>query len=315
VTSWVGGAQRAAIGSVADRSVIALADTNTLRVVDSGGRELASAAAPGGIQVLTIAGGVVLAGWGESREHRGAPARISAYRLAGGKLVETVIATPQSERAEVVAIVPAPDGAVLVAYYESKYMVHVALARPAGDAWSLSDIATLRMAVGFAYSGDDLVVARVYGDELHADGDAFVLHADGTRTIIPTTRGARTVVAAGSEVFLADGWHENYAQIARGLVTESSRDGSTWHSDLVENLAGEYTAGKLVAADLDGDGKVELISSGNKYVRLFRRSASGWTGETIDANAARDIAVGSLDGEHGASLLIVGDHSELVRPR
>jgi hypothetical protein len=319
VTAWVGDAQRAAIGDLTGdgRAEIALADARRLRIVDASGRELASTAAPAGIQVLGIARGLVLAGWGETREHRGAAARVSIYRLDGGKLVEARSFEPQTSRSEIVALVPAPDGTLLVAYYESKYLVRVARMALADAATKLDDVATLRMAAGFAYAAGELVVARVYGDELHSEGDAFVLHADGTRTAIPTTRGARAIVAGeGEEVFLADGWNENYAQVARGLVTRDWRDNAgAWHSELVEDLASEYSAGKLVAADLDGDGHVELISSGNKYVRVFRRSGAGWTGETIDPNAARDIAVGSLDGELGASILIVGDKSELVRPR
>ncbi|HTR50572.1 MAG TPA: VCBS repeat-containing protein [Kofleriaceae bacterium] len=323
VTSWVGGAERAAIGDLTGdgKAEIALADANRLRVVDSTGRELASIDALAGIQVLEIARGLVLAGWGESRAHRGAHARISAYRLDGAKLIESVIAEPETARAEVTAIVPAPDGAVLVAYYDSKYIVHSALARQApGGAWTLTDVASIRMAVGYAYAGRELAVARVYGDDLHVDGDAFILHADGTRAAIPTTRGARAIAAGDSdgdgkpELFLADGWHENYAQLARGLVTWAHLDGSAPHAELIEDLAGEYTAGKLVAADLDGDGKVELVSNGNKYVRVFKRSGAGWTGETL-GGPARDVAVGALDGERGASILIVGDKSELVRAK
>ena len=322
VTSWVGGAERAAIGDLTGdgKAEIALADANRLRVVDSTGRELAATDAPAGIQVLEIANGFVLAGWGETRAHRGAHARISAYRLDGGKLIESVIAEPETARAEVTAIVPAPDGAVLVAYYESKYIVHSVLARPAATGWTSSDVASLRMAIGYAYADGQLAVARVYGDDLHVDGDAFVLHADGTRAMIPTTRGARAIAAGDSdgdgkaELFLADGWHENYAQLARGLVTWVHFDGGVPQSELIEDLAGEFTAGKLVAADLDGDGKVELVSNGNKYVRVFKRSGAGWTGETL-GGPARDIAVGALDGERGASILIVGEKSEVVRPR
>jgi len=323
VTSWVGGAERAAIGDLTGdgKAEIALADANRLRVVDSTGRELAAIDAPAGIQVLEIAHGLVLAGWGETRAHRGAHARISAYRLDGGRLIESVIAEPETARAEVTAIVPAPDGALLVAYYESKYIVHSALARQgAGGAWTLTDIASIRMAIGYAYAGAELAVARVYGDDLHVDGDAFILHADGTRAAIPTTRGARAIAAGDSdgdgkaELFLADGWHENYAQNARGLVTWVHLDGGAPRAALIEDLAGEFSAGKLVAADLDGDGKVELVSNGPKYVRVFHRSGAGWTGETL-GGPARDVAVGSLDGERGASILIVGDKSELVRPK
>ena len=327
ITALAGTAQRAAIGDLTGdgKGELVLADPDHLRVLDPGsGKELASVPAAGGIQVLEVIGGRVLAGWGESREHRDAAARISAYRLEGGKLIESVIATPTTSRAEVTAIVPAPGGALLVAYYESKYMVHAALWHEAGGRWTSSDVATIRMAPLYAYADLDgshhpaLVVGRIYGDARGEDGDAFVLRRDGTRVTLPTVRGVRGLVAADSdgdgrdEVFVADGWHQNYAQLARPLLTRIRAAGTGFQGEVVEELAGEYTAGKLLAADLDGDRRPELVSVGSHYVRVFRRDGASWVGTTV-ATVARDVAAGDLDGRPGAELVILGDRSEIVR--
>jgi len=353
ITALAGTAQRAAIGDLTGdgKAELVLADPDHLRVLDpASGKVLASLPAPGGIQVLEVIDGRVLAGWGESREHRDAPARISAYRLQGGTLTESVIATPATSRAEVTAIVPAPGGALLVAYYESKYMVHAALARetrgrsidrrsaakqgsptpwPEGPpegrgGWALSDLATIRMAPLFAYADLDgshhpaLVIGRIYGDARGQDGDAFLLRPDGTRVTLPTVRGVRGLVAADpdgdgrDEVFVADGWHQSYAQLARPLLTRIRAQGAGFQAEVIEELPGEYTAGKLLAADLDGDHRPEIISVGSHYVRVFRRAGTSWVGTTV-ATVARDVAAGDLDGRPGAELVILGDRSEIVR--
>lgn len=327
ITELVGDAQRVAIGDLTGdgKAELVLAGPERLRVVDPSGHELASVPAPGGIQVLAVDHGRVLAGWGESREHRDAPARISAYRLEQGALVESVIEAPATTRAEVVAIVPAPDGALLVAWYASKYEVRAQLARQAGKGWKLSDVATIRMATSWAYAdlaGDhhrELVVGRVYGDTLGADGDAFVLRADGTREPLPTVRGLRGMVVADTdgdgkdELFVADGWHQHYATDAHALIGwVHGKPGGGWLRDQLDDLAGEYSAGKLLAADLDGDGRPELISSGSHYVRVLVRDGNRWNGATV-ATVARDVAAGDLDGVPGAELVILGAKSEIVR--
>jgi hypothetical protein len=49
-------------------------------------------------------------------------------------------------------------------------------------------------------------------------------------------------------------------------------------------------------------------------VRVYRRVASRWQALTI-AGRCRDVAVGALDDESGAEILLVADRSEIVRLR
>jgi hypothetical protein len=309
----LGKALRAAIGDFDGdgKNEIVVADAERLRVVTVDGKELASMPAPGGINVLVAAGGEIYAGWGVSRDHKSAPAKIASYKLHDGKLEETVILAPDSERAEVVAIVPGEHD-VLVAYYASKYTVKSLYAKRGASGWETTPIAEIRMATAYArgdVDGDgtpDLVVGRVYGDAQGADGDAFVLAPDGVRTHIPTTRGVRSLAIAGGAIFLGDGWHQNYAQTARGLVTVAHHTAGGYSSALVEDTAGQFAIDRIVPMS---NGAV--VTLGNQYVRVFTLSNGTWQGQTIDG-VSRDIAVGDLDGQPGDEILVVGDRSEVI---
>ena len=316
----IGPALRAAIGDVDGdgRGEIALADADRLWLLDRAGRELAAAPAPGGAQALLVADldgdgrGEIAAGWGRDRAHPGAAARVSLYRLEGGALREEVIAAPAGgERPEIAALVADPPG-LLVAWYQSQYLVASARARIRGDSWQLEEVAVLRTAGSYALGdvdGDgrsDLVVGRFYGDQLASDGDAFLLRPGGARVAIPTTRGVNAVAVVGGDVFLADGWHKDYGRQARALITRSRWQGGAFHSQVIGELAGEHSIRTLVAADLDGDGRAELAARGNASVQVFSPGDGGtWRGRRA-AGAASDLAAGEVDGAPGDELLVVG---------
>jgi hypothetical protein len=312
----VGPALRAAIGDVDGdgRGDIALADDKRLWVIDRAGRELGSLPAPGGIQALVVTAvdgrGAVVAGWGRDRAHQDAGTRIGSYRLEGGALVEEVIAQPDSERPQVAAIVAAPPD-LLIAWYADKYVVKSALARRANGGWQLEELAALRTASSYAL-GDvdadgrrDLVVGRFYGDQLASDGDAFLLRPDGRRVAIPTTRGVNAIALAGGDVFLADGWDRDYGKVARALLTRVRWSGGAFRAEPVDEVKGEYTIWKLLAADLDGDGRAELVARGSGSVRIYAENRGRWTGRKVAGEAA-DIAAGEVDGAPGDELLVVG---------
>jgi len=299
VTAIVGSATRAAFGGGGDELVLASPDL--LRVVDiASGRELGRAPAPGGCNVLVVRGETVIAGWGQSREHRDAPARVASYRLENKPtLVEETILAPQTSRAEIVAILPVQDG-LFVAYFDSKYTVKSVIATKAATGWTTRDVATIRMATSYARTDDGrIVVGRVYGDAKGQDGDAFVLAADGTRTALPTLRGVRSVAAAGGDIFLGDGWHQNYGDFAHGRLVRVHAG----TAELIEDTPGQFSIERILPTMIDG--QLVLVTLGSHYVRAFARRGERWKGLTI-AGAARDIAV------YGNDVLVVADKSELV---
>jgi hypothetical protein len=323
LTAAIGSAWRAAIGDFdGDRKQdIAICDSKQLRVINTTGHELAAVAIASGIHVLVAADidgdgkSELLAGWGESRDYRDAKARITIHRLRGKQLVEEVVAEPETTRAEVVAIVPIEKQAMLIGYYDSKFMVTSAIARHGAQGWQLERVASIRMATTYArgdVDGDrkpDLVVGRIYGDDKGLDGDAFVLAPDGSRKLLPTTRGLRSLAIIGGDVYLGDGWHQNYGEHGRGLLTRVHHDQTGFHGELVEDTAGQYAVERILPATVDG--KQLIVALGSHYVRVFTRDSERWRGLTV-AGPARDIAIGDLDGVPGDEILVVGDKSEVV---
>lgn len=329
ITAIVGAAMHVAIGDVDGdgKRDLVLAGPDQLRVVTPSGKAVATLPVTRGLQVLTTTRfegdkrDTILAGWGLTREHKDTTAAVSALRLEGGALVEQPVLSPPTSRQDVVAIAPVAPRSLFVAYFDAKYTVSSVIASPSGSGWDVAKVASLRMATSYArgdLDGDgspELVVGRVYGDEKDRDGDAFVLAADGTRTPIPTTRGCRAVAVADTdddgraEVFLADGWHQNYGEKARGLVSWAHRKDGAFVTELIEDTAGQYGIEQIAIAKIGGT--TAVVTRGNLYVRVFVRAADGWRGITI-AGAVRDLAVGDLDGKPGDEIVLVGERSEVV---
>jgi hypothetical protein len=321
----IGSAHRLAAGDLDGdrRPELVVVDAEGIRVVDLGGRELARAPAPGGIQVLRVADvdgdgrAEILAGWGRSREHQRARGRVALYRLQGGALVEEVVVEPPSTRHDIVAILPVPGERppqLVLSHYESKYMVRLVRARRSGGDWEITPIDTIRMATSLALGdvdGDgrlDLIVGRVYGDELEADGDAFVLRPDGSREPIPVSGGVRSLALVdldgdgGLEILIGDGWNRSYARRARGRLVRAWWSPGGFGAELVAESAGDFTLWDILTPDLDGDGRPEIVTRGNQSVRILERDGHRWRDAAV-ASSCHDVVAVELDGRPGEELL------------
>ncbi len=331
VTTAIGPAWRVAIADLdgnGKRELVAI-DSKAIRVLDAAGKELATAPVSAGIQTLVAADldgdkrDELYAGWGQTRDFMNAKAHVTVHRLDKKALTEETVFAPETERNEITAVVPMLDQkSLLVGYFDSKYMVGTAKLAKGAQGWASTKVASIRTAPSYAYGdvdGDgtsDIVVGRVYGDDRGIDGDAFVIRPDGTRTPIPSTRGLRSLALADGDgdghldVFMGDGWHQNYGQIARGLLSWARHGASGFTRELIEDTPGQYEVMRILPAHIDG--KLALVTQGSHYVRVFVREANAWKGTTI-AGAARDIAVGDVDGTPGDEILVVSETSaELI---
>jgi len=237
-----------------------------------------------------------------------------------------------TERPEVTSLVVKDldgDGQkeILFAYYESKYISHLRVAKRAGDTWTVTELPTIRMGSNVDAGnvmGDGktmFVVGRAYGDPpdpktTTAIGDAFVL--DGEKRIqLPVTRGVSSVAVGDldgdkkDEIIVADGWHSNYGKLARCRLGVISRQGNDWKYDLVEDLEGHIRFESIDLVDLTGDGKPEIVgraslpSALGGSVRVYERTAKGWRGMTA-AQLAQAYAAGDFDGDKKNELVFAG---------
>jgi hypothetical protein len=305
-----------------------LVDDESLRVVELDGRERVRWPVPGGIQVLRVADldgdgkAEILSGWGQTREHRDASARASILRLDGESIREELIDSPTSERPEIVELLPSTKAGLLVAHFESKYMVSIRHAQRGADGWSFTPIDTIRMATSLALGDldrdgrEDLIIGRVYGDGPEGEGDAFLRREDGTRVSIPVVGGVRSLAVVDldgdgrEQLLIGDGWNRDYGRVARARLTRAWWEAGEFHSELLEDSAGQYTIWDTRVIDLDLDGTPEIVTRGSAAVRVLARVRERWQGRQVGP-ACEDLLAVELDGS--PALLLACKDRSLVR--
>lgn len=216
---------------------------------------------------------------------------------------------------------------ILFAYFASKYMTNLRVAKKSGKNWTVTELPTVRMGTSVDV-GDVLgngrrmvVVGRPYGDPADpksttAIGGAFVM--DGDRRIeLPVMRGVSSVAVGdldgkkGDEIVVGDGWHANYGKLARSRIAVVSRQGNEWKYDLIEDLDNHLRFEKIDLVDLTGDAKPEIVGWASQTstlggsVRVYERTANGWRGMTA-GELAQTFAIGDFNGDRKRELVFAG---------
>jgi thiol-disulfide isomerase/thioredoxin len=238
-----------------------------------------------------------------------------------------------SERPEIASLEIVDTGGgkrpeILFAYFAEKYQVDIRVARRAGGAWKIEELPRVRMGM-HVVAGDVLrngrkmiVVGRPYGEAVTALGDAFVM--DGAARIdLPVFRGVSSVAIGDvdgdrrPEIVVADGWHADYGKIARARLAVIKRVAGKWNYQLIEDVPEHIRLSRIVLADMDGDGRAEIIAHGERRgslggdVRVYQRTAAGWRGMTV-AKDAQDFALGSFTARGKQELVFSGPEIEPV---
>jgi hypothetical protein len=171
-----------------------------------------------------------------------------------------------------------PD--VAFAYYASKYMVRTRHLLAGG---AVVEGPEVRMATSRVFADVDAdgrvdeVVGRVYGDAKDVPGDLRVFLAKGKAPVpVPTENGVKalyfgsTGASKTNGLYFCDGWVANYGQAAKARVRRVRFDakGPRPVETLAES-ADEFTFFSFHAADVNGDGTLELIAQGDKRVTVF----------------------------------------------
>ncbi|PKO99090.1 MAG: hypothetical protein CVU13_08170 [Bacteroidetes bacterium HGW-Bacteroidetes-8] len=205
----------------------------------------------------------------------------------GGKWSVSEIYTKESERPqplylEIADIDNDSKNEVIASYYESKYMVETVLISYSSGNWSNKIFLTERMSTAFDIGKFDeknlFFVGRVYGDSIGDEGDAYIL--DGkVKTELSVRRGVKSAIKVGdgdnngkNEIYIGDGWHQNYGKIARGRLAVI-REGFTYK--LIEDVKGQSNIDQIEIADIDCDGKNEVLTSGSRFFRIYSYAVNG----------------------------------------
>lgn len=161
---------------------------------------------------------------GMGRDNLSAPIRIVVF--AGADSKGRVVFERSGERNQVNTILW-QDGKLWLNFFTSKYITTIGyLTSTQSGEWTFTETASVRMGDSLDVVGDLAVVGRSYGDIQGQDGD-LLLFKGGERTLLPSYRGVRSVRvvgdAANHRIFIGDGWHMNYGQLAQGRLSVVSK--------------------------------------------------------------------------------------------
>ncbi|MFN9944510.1 MAG: hypothetical protein ACK56I_34085, partial [bacterium] len=196
-------------------------------------QERASTTVQGNVWQVTASPTQYVVATGMGRAALDAPIRVLSFTkdLKSSREVFSL----SSERAEVPFLkwlnAKGAPSKVAIAFFESKYITKIGLLEPTENtAWRFEEVSSLRMGTAVDVHGSYMVVGRPYGDIQGQDGD-LVLLKDGARELLPSYRGVRAVRLVGDpddpSIFIGDGWHQNYGQLAQGRVSLLRKDTKT----------------------------------------------------------------------------------------
>jgi len=210
---------------------------------------------------------------------------------------------------------------IIVSYFESKYIVETVSVSFNSGEWENKIIASERMAmtrdIGVLPDGEQnrIVVGRVYGDALGDVGDAYI--ADENKTDLPVKRGVKIVkIGDGNndgenEIFVGDGWHQDYGKVARGRISYLFFDEGKYKYELIEDVKYQYEISQIEIQDVTGDGKNEVLSRGNRIFKIYKYDEKGWKvfADTIISNT--QFSVGDIYGDKHPEVIFTGENVQI----
>src|SRR5690606_3075673 len=75
---------------------------------------------------------------------------------------------------------------------------------------------------------------------------------------------------------------------------------------LIEDVKGQYGISQIIIADITGDNKTELITSGNRYIRIYTRSGDSWKVFCDEKIRPGQITVGDVNNDQHPDLIVSG---------
>lgn len=264
-----------------------------LSVVGGSLQERASTTVQGNVWQVTASPTQYVVATGMGRVALDAPIRVLSFTkdLKSSREVFSF----SSERAEIPFLkwldAKGAPSKVAIAFFESKYVTKIGLLEPLESAtWRFEEVSSLRMGTAVDVHGSYIVVGRPYGDIQGQDGD-LVLLKERERELLPSYRGVRAVRLVGDtdnpSIFIADGWHQNYGQLAQGRVSLLRRDTETgkFALQIIEKDNTQYGFSKFV--DFMLDGKRHVAALGPTQIVVYGPEGI-WKRTTVYSRAQED---------------------------
>jgi thiol-disulfide isomerase/thioredoxin len=262
---------------------------------------------------------VLLNGWSRYKDDR-----VSLHLVSHSKKgwEQSEIFTRQSPRPQPVFLaVKDADGdgihEIVFSFFESKYMVNTVTLKKSEGGWSDEELFVERMATArdigsLDRTGQVHVVGRVYGDSLGEAGDAYILKGRD-KTDLNVFRGVRSAVRIGdgnndrhNEIFVGDGWHQNYGKMARARLAVVSPEDTGYSYNLIEDIRGETDVSQIEVADINGDRLNEVLVSCNNFMRIYKNEDGRWLCFSDTSLTAGAFAVGNIAGDRRKEVIIAG---------
>ncbi len=305
-----------------------------LRWFDASGKKVGELEAPGATQILEVfdvdGDGIaeVVVGKGMGRDAADSPMSAQIYYLMDGKgeavkkpRVESV-ELPESSRAQVVGIaaVPGHSEEFWIASFVNKFEVEVArYQRQASGTWALQESRGRHRVVGDLTVMPDgtPVIARFYGNSADEDGGVYALPAEGEPVQLPSTRGARAVLALPGPEFrlvMADGWHKEYGKKAKGLITLIAKAEQGYRQVASVEVKGNYGFNQLRLGQLHREPGPEILASGNGSAVVMLPGRPDLLFELAGVEAVDAFPL-QLSGDPRMEVVIAGPQPAIWSPR
>ena len=206
---------------------------------------------------------------------------------------------------------------IIASCFESKYMVQTIVLSENSGEWVTKASFTERMAmardIGYLNGGEPLqVVGRVYGDTIGANGDAYIIKG-GQKIDLGVFRGVRSAIRIGdgnndgtNQIYVGDGWHQNYGKIARARLAVITPEGEGFNYALIEDIKGQTSVTQIEIADIAGNTKNEVIVSGDQTIRIYSNDGGQWKAFSDTSLKSGQFVVGNITGNRKKELVIVG---------
>ena len=225
----------------------------------------------------------------------------------------------------IIASYPDPEKpSIIVSYFESKYMVETVSITKNDENWSSEIIEVKRMAMArdvgewkddlAGKTSIEMAVGRVYGDEIGMTGDAYFFGEESR--LIPSKRGVKTVRFGDgdndgeNEIYLGDGWHQDYGKIARGRIAQVDKRNSDITYELIEDVKYQYETTQIEIGDINQDGLNEVITRGNRFIRIYKKENGEWKVYSDSIMPAKQFTTGNITGNKHPEIIFSG--SEVI---